>query len=71
MDNSFPNSAFKITDWVVAFEDLPGGGDQDNNDFVAYVLNPEAVPELATLLGSGLVAGAGFLASRRKQGVEA
>lgn len=67
VDNSFPSSLFKMTDWVVAFEDLPGGGDQDYNDFVAYVRNVEAVPEPATLLGLGLVAGAGFVARRRQQ----
>jgi|GEM_PF-4737246 len=72
VENGFPGKTFSLTDWVVAFEDLKGGGDEDYNDFVAYVRNveAEAVPEPTALLGLGLVTGAGFLASRRKQEAE-
>ena len=43
--------------WVIAWEDLPGGGDRDFNDLVVEVsLAPVPIPPAILLLGSGLVA---------------
>jgi hypothetical protein len=46
-----------VGSWVIAWEDLPGGGDRDFNDLVVEVsLAPVPIPPAILLLGSGLVA---------------
>ena len=50
--------------WVIAWEDLPGGGDRDYNDLVVEVnLAPIPIPGAILLLGSGLL---GLLGIRKK-----
>lgn len=64
--------------YVIAFEDLPGGGDRDYNDLVVEVRGPldaPSVPAPATLvllLGAGAGAvGLGSLRRRLRQGERA
>jgi hypothetical protein len=56
-------------DWFVAINDSHPT-DFDVQDFIVGA-NAEAVPEPGTLIGIGVVAGLGFLGSRRKQKAEA
>ena len=42
--------------WVIAWEDLPGGGDRDFNDVVVEVkVSPVPIPAAVWLFGSGLL----------------
>ena len=51
----------KPNTWVIAWEDLPRGGDQDYNDLVVEVsVSPVPIPPAILLLGSGLVAMVGI-----------
>lgn len=59
-------SVFAAEDFILAWEDLAGGGDRDYQDFVAIVqdITPVPLPTAVWLLGSGLIALAG-VARRR------
>lgn len=50
----------------MAWEDLPGGGDTDYNDFVVITesVNPIPEPQMLALLGISLL---GFLQGRRNK----
>ena len=58
-----------VGNYVIAWEDLPGGGDQDYNDLVVEVGGAAPVPEPATMLlfGTGLVGLAGARFRRKKK----
>lgn len=49
-----PNNS--IGSWVIAWEDLPGGGDRDFNDLVVELsVAPVPIPSAILLLSSGLI----------------
>jgi len=53
-----------VGSYVIAWEDLPGGGDRDYNDLVVEVnVAPVPIPAAILLLGSGLV---GLMGVRKK-----
>jgi hypothetical protein len=66
LPNSNPNEWLN-TEYILAWEDLYGGGDYDFNDMVIMVESIKPVPEPSTviLLGAGLV-GAAVYRRRRK-----
>lgn len=70
----FPPGTFGGDDWVLAWEDLAGGGDRDYRDFIVAVSDVEPVPEPLTILGTGLALGFGGLFKKqqsKKQGQKA
>ena len=56
-------------DWVIGFEDILGGGDEDYNDAIFAVRGITAVPEpvTMTLLATGLAGMGGAGAFRRRK----
>jgi Domain of unknown function (DUF4114)/PEP-CTERM motif len=68
LDGAAPTHKFHPGDLIIAFEDRHTGlpyADADHNDTVVYMHRKESVPEPATLLGLGLVAGAFGLIRQR------
>ena len=56
-------------DWVIGFEDILGGGDEDYNDAIFAIRGITAVPEpvTMTLLATGLAGMGGAGAFRRRK----
>jgi hypothetical protein len=70
LDGVAPRHKFHPGDLIIAFEDRHTGlafADGDYNDTVVYMHRKEDVPEPATLLGLGLVAGAFGIMRKRAQ----
>ena len=66
--NGLASGTFVDTEFIFAAEDLPfSGSDQDFNDMVVHVsgIEPAAVPEPMTILGSALALGFGGLFKRQ------
>ena len=69
LNNGFDlGDEFLANEYLLAFEDLPGGGDFDYTDFVVLVesINPIPVPATLALFGLGLV-GLGFSAKKKSK----
>jgi len=64
-DTTFGIGEFTPGEYILAWEDIYGGGDEDYTDFVVMIESITPVPEpgLAALLGAGLI---GLGLSRRK-----
>lgn len=66
LSGPFAGDLFSVNDYILAWEDLAGGGDRDYQDFVALVtdVTPVPLPTALWLLASGLISLAG-VARRR------